>query len=104
MRDFVNEAARELDMSLTWHGDDVDEYAVDQQGNKVVDVDPPYFRPTDVETLLGDASQAQEKLGWEPKISFSELIQEMVQADYAGAQKQALLNREDFDIAIEHES
>ena len=104
VRDFVNEAARELGMSLTWHGEGVDEYAVDQQGNKVVAVDLRYFRSTEVETLLGDASQAQEKLGWEPKISFSELVQEMVQADYAEAQKQALMKREGFDIASEHES
>lgn len=104
VRDFVNEAARELGMSLTWHDGGVDEYAVDQQGNKVVAVDPRYFRPTEVETLLGDASQAREKLGWEPKISFAELVREMVQADYAEAQKQALLKRKGFDVASEHES
>ncbi|QKV18819.1 GDP-mannose 4,6-dehydratase [Oricola thermophila] len=81
VRDFVNAAARELGMTLTWQGEGVAEKAVDENGRTVVAVSERYFRPAEVETLLGDATKAREKLGWKPRVSFEELVREMVQAD-----------------------
>ena len=87
VRDFVLAAAKALDMELTFEGEGQDEVAKDKDGNVVVSVDPRYFRPTEVETLLGDATKAQEKLGWTPRISFDELVAEMVTADYEEAKR-----------------
>jgi GDPmannose 4,6-dehydratase len=81
VREFVNRVAVELGMKLTWEGTGVDEKATDEKGNVVVKVDPKYFRPAEVETLLGDATKAKNKLGWTPKITFEELVREMAQAD-----------------------
>jgi GDPmannose 4,6-dehydratase len=86
VREFVDCAAKELGMKLNWSGKGVDEKGYDEQGRCVVEVDPRYFRPTEVETLLGDASKAKQKLGWVPKISFSELVKEMVRADMREAE------------------
>ena len=72
VRDFVNAAAEELGMSIIWSGQGVDE-AGSMDGKEIVKVDPRYFRPTEVETLLGDPSKAKSKLGWTPKISFQDL-------------------------------
>ena len=69
VRDFVDAAAKEIDLQIAWQGTGVDEVGLDIHGKRIVAVDPKYFRPTEVETLLGDASKAKEKLGWEPKIS-----------------------------------
>ncbi len=91
VRDFVNSAAKELDMNIFWKGSGVEEKGFDSQGNCVVAVDPRYFRSAEVETLLGDPSKAREKLGWVPKISFDELVAEMVQADLSAAQKDDLV-------------
>jgi GDPmannose 4,6-dehydratase len=87
VRDFVNAAARELDMTLTWQGEGVSEKAVDENGRTVVAVSERYFRPAEVETLLGDASKARQKLGWEPHVSFDELVREMVAADLKDAMR-----------------
>jgi GDPmannose 4,6-dehydratase len=87
VRDFVNAAARELDMTLTWQGEGVSEKAVDENGRTVVAVSERYFRPAEVETLLGDASKARQKLGWEPRVSFDELVREMVAADLKDAMR-----------------
>ena len=81
VRQFVDEAAAVLGMKLSWKGEGVDEKAFDEQGRCVVEVDPRYFRPTEVETLLGDASKARQKLGWTPRITFKELVREMAEAD-----------------------
>jgi GDPmannose 4,6-dehydratase len=86
VREFVDCAAKELGMKLSWSGHGVDEKGYDEKGRCVVEVDPRYFRPTEVETLLGDASKAKQKLGWVPEISFAELVQEMVQADLREAE------------------
>ena len=75
-------------MTLTFEGDGVDEVARDATGRVVVKVDPQYFRPAEVETLLGDASKARQQLGWEPETSFAELVREMVDADLAEAKAQ----------------
>jgi GDPmannose 4,6-dehydratase len=81
VREFVNKAAAVLEMPLRWEGTGIDEKAYDDKGNVVVSVDPKYFRPAEVETLLGDATKAREKLGWTPKITFDDLVKEMALAD-----------------------
>jgi GDPmannose 4,6-dehydratase len=89
VRDFVDAAARELGMHLTWQGEGVEEKAVDENGRTIVAVNPRYFRPAEVETLLGDASKAREKLGWQPKVPFGDLVREMVAADLKDAERHA---------------
>ena len=94
VRDFVDAAAKELGIAIRWEGQGVDEkgYWVNTNGDKlIVAVDPRYFRPTEVETLLGDASKAKTKLGWTPQTSFAELVREMVQADLSAAQRDELI-------------
>ncbi len=103
VRDFVDAAARELGMSLEWRGSGVDEYALDAQGRKVVAVDPRYFRPTEVESLLGDASKARRQLGWTPKISFAELVAEMVREDLKVAERDDLVRRHGYHAPDRHE-
>ena len=97
VRDFVQRCAALLELDLTWHGSGVEEKAIDKAGNVVVSVDPRYFRPTEVETLLGDASKAQRELGWVPRTSFDELVREMVEADLKAAQRDALVRKHGFD-------
>ena len=90
VRDFVNIAAKELDLNITWNGNGKNERgSVD--GNVIIKVDKNYFRPTEVETLLGDASKAKKKLGWKPKISFKDLVSEMVREDLKLAESDQLL-------------
>jgi len=104
VREFVNRAATHLGMRLTWRGKGVDETAVNAANGKlVVKVDPRYFRPTEVETLLGDASKARTKLGWRPEISFDALVLEMVTADREHARLDALIAREGFKTYTHHE-
>ncbi|NCO52153.1 MAG: GDP-mannose 4,6-dehydratase [Deltaproteobacteria bacterium] len=88
VREFVEMAFKEVDIEIRWKGKGVDEKGVDSKTGKVlVEVDPTYFRPTEVESLLGDPSKAKEKLGWEPKISFSDMVAEMVREDIQEAKK-----------------
>ena len=78
VRQFVEEAAPYFDMNIVWEGEGLDEIGIDKNtGRKVIDVNPKYFRPAEVETLLGDATKAKEKLGWEPKTSFKQLVEDM---------------------------
>ena len=82
VRDFVEHAARALEISLRWEGKGQEEQGFDEEtGNRIVAVDPRYFRPTEVETLLGDPSKAKNNLGWEPKVTFEQLVTEMVEKD-----------------------
>jgi len=101
VRDFVNAAAGEIGLTLTWHGEGVSETGTvaawqnrpagaPEPGRVIVRVDPRYFRPTEVETLLGDATKAREKLGWQPRISFNELVVEMMRADMNEAKRDEL--------------
>ncbi|MDC0961100.1 GDP-mannose 4,6-dehydratase [Candidatus Pelagibacter sp.] len=80
VRDFINLASKNLDMKIDWRGKDLEEVGF-CNGKEIIKVDPIYFRPTEVETLLGDASKAKEKLNWAPKISFAQLVKEMVDED-----------------------
>ncbi|MCX7631652.1 MAG: GDP-mannose 4,6-dehydratase, partial [Geminicoccaceae bacterium] len=103
VREFVEAAARELEISIHWSGQGVDEVGIDEQGRVIVRVDPRYFRPTEVESLLGDASKARQKLGWAPKIGFAELVREMVQADLEAAERDALIKRHGFKALRRYE-
>jgi GDPmannose 4,6-dehydratase len=77
VREFVDATAEELGMSVQWKGSGADEKGYDAQGRCIVSVDPRYFRPAEVETLLGDATKARQKLGWTPKVRFHDLVKEM---------------------------
>ena len=86
VRDFINEAAKNLDMKIEWRGSGLEEVGCLNDKDVVV-IDKKYFRPTEVETLLGDATKAKEKLNWSPKISFEKLVEEMVDKDFKLASK-----------------
>jgi GDPmannose 4,6-dehydratase len=118
VRAFVDYAAAELGITLAWHGTGATETGVVQRcqpcaalpdgaqvslGQRIVAVDPRYFRPTEVETLLGDPRKAREQLGWTPKISLAEMVQEMVIADLRLAQRDALCQKEGFKVLHHHE-
>ena len=96
VREFVQCCAKELELDLTWSGEELDEKAVDAKGEVRVAIDPAYFRPTEVETLLGDASKARTQLGWEPRTPFDQLVREMVQADLQAAERDALVRRHGY--------
>jgi GDPmannose 4,6-dehydratase len=109
VRDFVDTAARELGMNIRWQGSGVGETGMlesglpSQQSQVIVRVDPRYFRPTEVETLLGDATKAREKLGWTPKITFHELVTEMVREDLKSAERDELIKKHGFSTYARHE-
>jgi GDPmannose 4,6-dehydratase len=104
VRDFVLAAGSLLGMKIEWQGDGVDEVGIDAvTGRKLVRVDPRYFRPTEVETLLGDATKARQKLGWSAEVSFSELVAEMVESDLDLAKRDALVAKEGFKVYSHHE-
>jgi GDPmannose 4,6-dehydratase len=90
VREFVEIGCKKLGMSVTWQGAGVDEKGYDANGQCIVAVDPQYFRPTEVETLLGDASKAKQLLGWEPEITFDELVTEMIEYDLAEAKNEQI--------------
>jgi len=96
VRDFVNAVAREMRLGLTWRGSGLNEQGVDDDGRVIVAVDPRYFRPAEVDTLLGDASKAMRELGWSPTIGFDELVREMAQADLRAAQRDELITRHGY--------
>jgi GDPmannose 4,6-dehydratase len=98
VREFVNIAAEKLEIKLAWQGVGVDEKGYDKQGRLIVAVDPRYFRPTEVETLLGNPAKAKAKLGWVPKTTFDEMVTEMVTADYELAKRDALVREKGFKI------
>ena len=97
VRDFVNKAAKAVDIEMEWKGEGVDEKGYDKATGKcLVEVDKRYFRPTEVETLLGDPTNAKEKLGWVPKITLEEMVKEMVDNDVMIAKRDALCEKEGF--------
>jgi GDPmannose 4,6-dehydratase len=103
VREFVNAAAQEIGLTIKWYGEGVQEKGLDSNGKCIVAVDPRYFRPTEVETLLGDASKAKDKLGWVPKISFQELVTEMMREDLKAAERDELVKRHGFSTFNYHE-
>lgn len=103
VHEFVETAAAELGMHISWRGEGVSEEGIDQDGRVIIRVDPHYFRPAEVETLLGDATKAREKLGWRPRIGFKELVAEMVREDLKDAERDKLCNREGYKSPNGHE-
>ncbi len=104
VRDFVLAAGARLDMSIEWHGKGVEEIGVDtRSGRTLVRVDPRYFRPTEVDSLLGDATKARDKLGWTAQVMFDELVAEMIASDLTLAKRDALIAREGYKIHNGHE-
>jgi GDPmannose 4,6-dehydratase len=98
VRQFVDAAAKELGIQITWQGQGVEETGTDQHGKIIVKVDPRYFRPTEVETLLGDPSKAKKKLGWAPKTTFDELVAEMVREDLKSAERDELVKKHGYAV------
>jgi len=97
VREFVNVAARELDMKIDWKGKGLSEKGIDTlTGREIIHIDPRYFRPTEVDTLLGDPTKAKEKLGWEPKISFDSLVREMAEEDLKLAERDKVVSRKGY--------
>ena len=104
VREFVDLSAQFLGMEISWEGTGVEEKGIDKQGNVIVAVDPRYYRPTEVETLLGDASKARRELGWEAKVSFRDLVKEMVEEDLKTAEKDALVRKHGYSVFNFHEN
>ncbi|HEY0660875.1 MAG TPA: GDP-mannose 4,6-dehydratase [Lysobacter sp.] len=96
VRDFAAAVARAMDIPVTWRGTGLDEQGVDADGRVIIAVDPRYFRPTEVDTLLGDAGKAKRELGWEATIGFDELVLEMAEADLRAAQRDALITQHGY--------
>jgi GDPmannose 4,6-dehydratase len=104
VREFVQLAGAELGMRIEWKGEGVQECGIDAvTGNAVVKIDARYFRPTEVESLLGDASKARKQLGWKPEVSFETLVKEMVSSDLEAARRDSLVAREGFKTYRRHE-
>jgi GDPmannose 4,6-dehydratase len=97
VREFIDVASKELGMRIRWSGDALEERGIDSSGRCVVAVDPRYFRPTEVETLLGDATKAKEKLGWSPRTSFGDLVAEMVRNDLKETECEEMLRPHGFE-------
>lgn len=103
VRDFIHAAAAELGIRIDWTGHGVDEKGMDVNGKCIVQVDQRYFRPTEVETLLGDPSKAKAQLGWTPRTSFHELVAEMVREDLKSAEKDDLVKHHGYRTLNHHE-
>lgn len=89
IREFVEKAAKALDMEIEWKGKDLKEVGIDKKTSKeIINIDPKYYRPAEVDMLIGDASKAEKQLGWKPKVKFDELVEIMVRADYDFFQKE----------------
>jgi len=103
VREFINAAAKELGFIIRWEGQGVDERGIDDtSGKAIIFVDPRYFRPTEVESLLGDSSKAKAKLGWQARTSFEDLVKEMVQADLKTAERDKLVKEHGYDTNDYH--
>ena len=113
VREFVDAAAAELGVTISWEGEGVDEVGVVaasgesspgmSAGQTIVRVDPRYYRPTEVETLLGDPEKARRQLGWRPHTSFKELVAEMMLEDYAAARRDTLVREHGYPVLEAHE-
>jgi GDPmannose 4,6-dehydratase len=99
VRDLIEVAAEKLDIRIRWEGKGLEEKGLDAAtGKQIVAIDPRYFRPAEVDTLLGDPSKARRKLGWEPRISFEELVTEMITADLKEAEKDTMVQQKGYRI------
>ena len=98
VREFIEMAAREIDMRIEWRGKGAGQVGYDSRGRCIIKVDPKYFRPTEVDSLLGDAAKASHKLGWKPRVTFRELVAEMMKADLEAAQKDKLVKENGFKV------
>ena len=96
VKDFVNVASKELDIKIDWKGSGLDEKGFDENGNCIIAVDPRYFRPAEVDELLGDPTKAKEKLGWSVRITFEELVKEMVKEDLRLAKIEKIVKHEQY--------
>ena len=103
VREFIEAAGHEVGLKVRWKGEGVNEKGYDELGRCIVAVDPRYFRPTEVETLLGDPSKAKQKLGWTPKIKFAELVAEMMREDLKAAERDELVKKHGFAAYDFHE-
>lgn len=103
VRQFVDTAAKELGIQITWQGEGINETGTDPHGKVIVKVDPRYFRPTEVDTLLGDPTKAREKLGWTPRTRFDELVAEMVREDLKSAERDELVKKHGYKAMDCHE-
>jgi GDPmannose 4,6-dehydratase len=103
VRQFIEAAAAEIGITVRWQGEGVDEKGYDGAGRCIVAVDPRYFRPTEVETLLGDPTKAREKLGWTPRTSFAELVSEMMREDLKAAERDELVKKHGYTTFDRHE-
>jgi GDPmannose 4,6-dehydratase len=103
VREFVAAAAAEIGLTVTWRGEGVAEKGYDTDGRCIVAVDPRYFRPTEVESLLGDPTKARQQLGWQPRTSFAELVSEMMREDLKGAERDELVKRHGYTTYDRHE-
>ena len=103
VREFVELAARQLGFEIHWKGSGAEEKGYDQDGREIVAVDPRYYRPTEVESLLGNPTKARTELGWEPRTKFADLVQEMVAADLDLAEKDALISKHGYRVFNYHE-
>ena len=104
VRQFIEKAAQQLDMAIEWRGKGLEETGIDTtNGQRIIAVDPRYFRPTEVDTLLGDPGKAKSLLGWEPRISFDQLVEEMVSSDLSEAKRDALVTDAGYKAFKYHE-
>ena len=104
VRDFIEIAAKEINIEIKWKGEGINEVGIDTKtGNIIIRIDKRYFRPTEVETLLGDSTKAKNKLNWQPKISFKELVKEMMMVDLQEAKKDKLCEEKGFNTFNYHE-
>lgn len=104
VREFVERAFHEVGIDIEWRGEGVDEKGYEKDtGRIIVEVDKRYFRPTDVDTLLGDPTKARQRLGWTPKVTFKELVSEMVTEDLREAERDQLCKREGYKVMRYHE-
>jgi GDPmannose 4,6-dehydratase len=102
VREFVEIAAREMDMEIEWRGEGLEERGYGPEGECIVSVDAKYFRPTEVDTLLGEAAKARAKLGWKPKTSFGDLVKEMVASDLKAAERDRLVKDNGYKVHQYH--
>jgi GDPmannose 4,6-dehydratase len=103
VRDFVDLTASFLDIKINWEGEGAEEKGLDSDGNVIVAIDPRYYRPTEVNSLLGDAGKAGRELGWQPRVTFHELVKEMTEEDLKVAERDALVRKHGYSVFNFHE-